>query len=70
MQAIAWEYSSSIPRIELQYSRIQDPRFKIPGQSWPGILNLGSGSIEVQSSGLNFNTRESSIVLTDCAKTE
>ena len=28
--------------IELQYSRIQDSRFKIPGQLCPGILNLGS----------------------------
>ena len=54
------EHWSSIPRIEVQYSRIQDSRFKVPAQSFPRILNLESwirGSIELQSSGLNFNTR-------------
>ena len=45
-------------RIELQYSGIQDSRFKVPGKSFPGILNPGSRSIEVQSGVLNFNTRD------------
>ena len=41
---------SSIPRIEVQYSRIQDPRFKIRGQLCPGILNLESWIREYWSS--------------------
>ena len=58
------EHWSSIPRIEVQYSRIQDSRFKVPAQSFPRILNLESwirGSIELQSRGLNFNTPGSKI---------
>ena len=60
MPARVFRAMGTVPRIELQYSRIQDSRFKVPAQSFPRILNLESwirGSIEVQSSGLNFNTR-------------
>ena len=37
-------------RIELQYSGIQDSRFKVPGKSFPGILNPGPRV-------LNFNPK-------------
>ena len=55
------EVFKCIPGFELQNSGIQASRFKIPGESFHGILNPGSRSFEIQNPGLNFKTPGSRI---------